>query len=84
MKRRRANITASPLELTPVRTGEHCPESGWWYPTQRQVAEATGVPTSTARFISEGSVMPAVGGRAALWLPGRKRPVAGRFEDLAR
>lgn len=50
---------------------EHCPESGWWYPTERQVAEGTSVATFTARFISEGSVMPTVGGRATLWLPGR-------------
>lgn len=83
MKRRRANIAPSPLEFTAVRTGEHCPASGWWYPTQRQVAEAISVVTSPARFISEGTVMPAPGGRATLWLPGRGRPSAGKFEDLA-
>lgn len=69
MKRRRVNVAPSPLELIAVRTGEHCPESGWWYAAQRDTAETPSVATSAARFISEGSVMPAVGGRAALWLP---------------
>ena len=69
MKRRRANIALSPLEFIAVRTGEHCPESGWWYPAQRQTTETPSVATSAARFISEGSVMPAIGGGAALWLP---------------
>lgn len=84
MKRRRTNIAPSPVGFTAVRTGEHCPESGWWYPAQRQVAEATSVATSTARFISEGTVMPAAGGGPTLWLPRRDRTSAGRFADLAR
>lgn len=81
MKRRRASIVPSPVEFTADRTGEHCPESGWWYPAQR-TAEAISL-DSSARFISEGAVMPAAGGRATLWLPGLERPSAGRFKDLA-
>lgn len=82
MKRRRATSAPSPLDFTAVRTGEHCPESGWWYPTQPQPSDAPSMPISTARFISEGSLMPALGGKATRWLPGR--PPAGRFKDLTR
>lgn len=39
-------------------TGEHCPESGWW---------ASEAEPQTARFISEGSVMPAHRGVAVSW-----------------
>jgi hypothetical protein len=49
----------------PVRTGEHCPETGWWQPVQPERA-GTAVPS---RFVGEGSVMPAVGGRPAFWVP---------------
>ncbi|MDQ0680443.1 hypothetical protein QFZ30_003825 [Arthrobacter pascens] len=51
-----------------VRTGEHCPESGWWYPVQ---ARRAGLPMATSRFVGQGSVLPAVGGSPSLWLPTR-------------
>lgn len=41
-----------------LRTGEHCPVSGWW---------AVASEPKTARFISEGSVMPAHDGIAVAW-----------------
>lgn len=40
------------------RTGEHCPANGWWAPLNRR---------SAARFLTEGSVMPADGGAAVVW-----------------
>ncbi|TLM81108.1 hypothetical protein FDW83_17660 [Pseudarthrobacter sp. NamE2] len=41
-----------------LRTGEHCPVSGWW---------AVASEPKAARFISEGSVMPAHNGIAVAW-----------------
>lgn len=81
MKRRRsAHLAAASTEALAVRTGEHCPESGWWFPAQRELGEAP----SPARYISEGSVMPANSGTPSLWLPGRARPTAGKFEEQVR
>ncbi|WP_258804273.1 hypothetical protein [Pseudarthrobacter sp. NS4] len=81
MKRRRpAYLAAARTDTLAVRTGEHCPESGWWFPAQRELGEAP----SAARYISEGSVMPANSGVPALWLPGRTRSAAGKFEELTR
>ena len=40
------------------RTGEHCPSSGWWTPLNDE---------TDAHFLSEGSVMPSVGGSPATW-----------------
>lgn len=80
MKRRRpAYLAAARTDNLVVRTGEHCPESGWWFPAQHELGEAR----SAARYISEGSVMPAKGGVPALWLPGRTRPAAGKCEQQA-
>ncbi|WP_105693761.1 MULTISPECIES: hypothetical protein [unclassified Arthrobacter] len=42
-----------------VRTGEHCPNSGWWSPDAI---------ASAVRYISEGNVMPTFGGAPVLWL----------------
>jgi len=52
MKRRQ------PTRRSTLKTGEHCQQSGWW---------ASDGDTSP-RFISEGSVMPAVAGQPARWL----------------
>lgn len=41
-----------------LRTGDHCPSSGWWFPEPAP---------ETARFISEGSVMPTHQGLAVKW-----------------
>lgn len=81
MKRRRPAYPATAsAEALAVRTGEHCPESGWWFPAQRELVEAP----SAARYISEGSVMPANSGVPALWLPSRARPAAGKFDGRVR
>lgn len=40
-------------------TGEHCPETGWWIP------QGTSEPW---RYVSEGSVMPALNGQPTAWL----------------
>lgn len=42
-----------------LRTGDHCSSSGWWAPEADR---------ASARFISEGSVMPAHQGVAVNWL----------------
>jgi hypothetical protein len=65
MKRRRpAPLGPARTDAAPVRTGEHCPKSGWWYPLQSEFA-TTPIP---ARFIGEGSVLPALEGTPVLWL----------------
>ena len=43
-----------------LRTGDHCPSSGWWAPKTEPGA---------AQFISEGSVVPAYQGAAVAWVP---------------
>jgi len=79
MKRRSvARLTPSRTDTVAARTGEHCPESGWWYPSEIEEAKA-----AVPRFIGEGSVMPAAGGTPSLWLQGRPQK-AGKQEELAR
>ena len=77
MKRRRqAQPGPAPAGIPPVRTGEHCPESGWWYPLQSDSQEPVTparFATLASRFIGQGSVMPAVGGAPSLWLPSQTR-----------
>ncbi|MFF2315259.1 hypothetical protein ACFVTE_03220 [Arthrobacter sp. NPDC058097] len=64
----RSLFLAEPVETTrAVRTGEHCPQSGWWVPL------GSGSDGADARFIGEGSVMPAVGAGPALWVPRSNR-----------
>jgi hypothetical protein len=68
MKRRRpAVLDHAQAGSLAVRTGEHCPESGWWYPVQPEKA-GTALPS---RFVGQGSVMPAVAGAPAFWVPTR-------------
>ncbi len=40
-----------------LRTGDHCTETGWW----------TAVGHDSARFVTEGSLMPSFEGHAVLW-----------------
>ncbi|MBT2523571.1 hypothetical protein [Arthrobacter sp. ISL-28] len=40
-------------------TGEHCPATGWWIPQ--------GSPEPW-RYLSEGSLMPALNGQPTVWL----------------
>lgn len=68
LKRRRPYPARSPLKEAAVRTGEHCPESGWWYPAQPGLANGSLASASVAKFVGEGSVMPAMGGIPAIWL----------------
>lgn len=64
MKRRRpSNLVAAETDALVARTGEHCSQSGWWLPAHRLNDP------SSARFLSEGSIMPAFGGSPTLWLP---------------
>jgi hypothetical protein len=44
-----------------VRTGEHCPSTGWWMVDAQ--AAADGAP----RFFVRGSMMPSFGGAPASW-----------------
>ena len=39
-------------------TGEHCPATGWWIPRGS---------TEPGRYLSEGSVMPALNGEPTVW-----------------
>lgn len=81
MKRRRpARLTAVQEEAAAVRTGEHCPDSGWWYPVQRDM-DAT---LMLGRFVAEGNVMPTVGGAPALWLPRTPLPETAALQDNSR
>ena len=81
MKRRRpAAASVAESKAAAVRTGEHCPQTGWWYPLQPEPAASAATPAATApapapepspvpRFVGQGSVMPAVAGVPSLWLP---------------
>lgn len=51
-------------ESLAVRTGEHCPETGWWHAVQPDAS------SPTSRFVGRGNVMPAAGG-PSLWVPSR-------------
>lgn len=66
MKKRRPRSTGyAEAKSLSVRTGEHCPETGWWHPVEPEKS-GTALPS---RFVGEGSVMPAVGGAPAFWVP---------------
>ncbi len=84
MKRRRVFLSPPvSVERPAVRTGEHCPESGWWQPSP-----ASGQ-AEPPRFIGEGSVMPASGGAPVLWRPQELSragagPTVVRSSELAR
>jgi hypothetical protein len=45
--------------VTATATGEHCPATGWWIPQDT---------TEPWRYLSEGSVVPALDGRPATWV----------------
>jgi hypothetical protein len=78
MKRRSHFISAQP-EGRAARTGEHCPETGWWSPAQAK-PEGGRQP---ARFISQGSVMPALGSTAVSWLLLAAQPRAMAIQGQA-
>ncbi|MEV7136465.1 hypothetical protein AB0N24_26780 [Arthrobacter sp. NPDC093128] len=54
-------------ETLAVRSGDSCPETGWWQPLQSE--DMSELPTS--RFVGQGSPMPAVGSVPGLWVKGR-------------
>lgn len=58
MKKRRPAAPAVDHFET-ASTGHHCPKTGWWSATWNDAA-----PT----FITEGHMMPAVGGVATAWI----------------
>jgi hypothetical protein len=85
MKRRRPeHLPSSSGKKSAVGTGEHCPDSGWWYPVQPELAKVPTADTSGARFIGEGSVMPAMGGKPVLWGRGQEQSTVKMFEELPR
>ena len=53
-------------ETLAVRTGESCPETGWWQPIESE--NTNGVPAS--RFVGKGCPMPAAGGVPGIWIQG--------------
>ena len=54
-------------EIVAVRSGDSCPETGWWQPLQSE--DMSELPTS--RFVGQGSPMPAAGGLPAIWIQRR-------------
>lgn len=66
-KRRPTSAQYAQTESLAVRTGEHCPETGWWHPMHSGKPEAA----ASSRFVGEGSVMPALAGAPAFWVPRR-------------
>jgi hypothetical protein len=59
--------TPYPAAHTPancVRSGQPCPETGWWQPLQ---TEAQGGITSS-RFIAQGTTMPAGDSASTYWV----------------
>jgi hypothetical protein len=85
MKRRGPeDFVPSATEKGAARTGEHCPDSGWWYPAPSGLAKLLTADTSGARFIGEGSVMPAVGGRPIFWIRAQEQSTVKMFEKLPR
>lgn len=61
--KKRSPFLASPARTThTVRTGEHCPESGWWIPLDLSSDGA-------ARFVGKGGLMPAFSGAPVIWIP---------------
>ncbi|NWL34384.1 hypothetical protein [Paenarthrobacter nitroguajacolicus] len=58
MKKRRPDTSALD-HLETANTGHHCPKTGWWSLKWNEEA---------ATFITEGQVMPAVGGVPAVWV----------------
>ena len=63
MKKRPPVVDRDSINSTAVRTGEHCPDTGWWLPVAAEETHAA------SRFIGRGSVMPAVAGTPTLWVP---------------
>ena len=62
--KRRSNFLPAPTNG--VRTGEHCPRTGWWAPAG---GKASTTIAGEPRFIGEGSVMPSINGIPGTWLP---------------
>jgi hypothetical protein len=54
-------------EIVAVRTGQNCPETGWWQPLQSENMSEV----QASRFIGKGCPMPAAGGLPAIWIQGR-------------
>jgi hypothetical protein len=69
MKRRKPAFALSQAPTSAVRTGDHCPRSGWWY-----VPKSRAGSQGKEQYVSEGNLMPAVEGAPVERLP---RAVAG-------
>jgi hypothetical protein len=47
-----------------IRSGEHCPETGWWQPLQSEDWDRP----APSRFMGQGFVMPNVDGASTVWV----------------
>jgi hypothetical protein len=74
--KRRSNFLPTPAGA--VRTGEHCPHTGWWRPVAEGVVKAADEP----RFLAEGGLMPAAEGIPGSWLPHSVRVGIAPFQEL--
>ena len=57
--KRRSPLPRSIHPIAATSTGEHCPATGWWIPQGS---------TEPWRYLSEGSVMPALNGQPTAWI----------------
>lgn len=51
-------------ETLTIRSGEHCPKTGWWQPLQSEDRDQR----ASSRFVGQGCVMPNVNGESTLWV----------------
>lgn len=63
---------SGPRPISAVRTGDHCPTSGWWAPDRDAQAR---------QFVSEGSLMPTSNGTATSWMPVREVTASPANQD---
>lgn len=80
--KRRSNVI--PAQAGAVRTGEHCPATGWWYPASGGLDASAGTAAAAPHFIGEGSLMPAINGIQETWLPNMMNLEACQFQELPR
>ncbi|TQJ34184.1 hypothetical protein FBY36_1415 [Arthrobacter sp. SLBN-122] len=64
-----------------ARTGEHCPQTGWWNPAGEEATKASLRAAAEARFIGEGSLMPPINGLPGTWVPRWLRAAVARSKD---
>ena len=77
MKRRSPLPRSIRRNAAAASTGEHCPATGWWIPQGS---------TEPRRYLSEGSLMPALNGKPTAWfrVATEQMPEESSHQPLAR